>query len=489
VLIAIVLLAHFVPPERSAPSPDDLSTALQIRSNGLAQFLRSVALAPQRPLTHVLLVLETAWTREEPWRGTLLLAGMAVLVCLVAHALFRELLRNDDLAFVATITYALLPNKLELYHTSMYAVLMVMHLMQMGAALLFLRALRLGSPVSLIAALMAYVAGCLMTETAVFLPLALAGWATALRLPRIRWVYWFAAPFLMITVLYLTALGQPPLLGGTRVIQWARIPYNVFVVAPQFFFGRFMARAVLYGVTQFRYMETPWLAVALCLDALALVAAWRWISRTPLPVPSTRLLYASAAATALLLIPNMLYFIEDRHVALADLGFALLLLPLAGLGRRVPAAAAMALTSLLAVAQGNAWNHVVACRINDALQRAVDERSSEVASARVVVFDLASFMNRIPYTWGERGHNPLATYYGAQVFAPWGLSSVVGLAGGRGRVIASPVPVVRRGDSWEFAGWGSSGTLQHAPVAGTLVIGYRDVYPCGFDAGKRKACP
>jgi hypothetical protein len=488
-LIAIVLAAHFVPPERSAVSPDSLATLQQVRELGLGELLRSVATAPNRPLLHALFALHATWTWDAPWRGVLLLAGMAMAVSLLAHALFRELLRNEDLAFTAAVTYALLPNKLELFHTGMYAVSMVMHVTLIGAALLFLRALRRGSRVELIASLLAYAAGCFITEGGVFLPLALLGWATALRLPRIRWLGWFAVPLLIVLATYLAAVYQAPAIGGQRTIQWARIPYNAFVAAPQFFAGRFMARAVLYGLTQFWRMETPWIALALCLDAALFVAAYKWISRTRMPVSSRPLLYASAAATVVLLIPNILYFVEDRHLALPDLGFAIVLLPVIAILARKPAAAAAGLVLSMVVAQGNAWNHVVACRINGAMQHTLNERSGEVAAARVVLFDLASFTDRIPYTWGERAHNPLAAYYGAQVFAPWGLSAAVRLAGGRGRVVASPTPVERMGGEWEFTEWRSTPSRQRAPADATLVIGYADVYRCGFSDGKRGPCP
>lgn len=487
-LIAVVLIAHFLPPERSAPSPDDVSTAHQLQRDGLGQRLE-LALTGRRPLLHSLSFLHTAWTWDHSERALALLVAAAILAALASYALFHELVQDDDLAFLAAVTYAVLPNKLELYHTGMYALLLAMQTVQMLAGLQFLRALRRGSRLALVTSLFAYCVGCLMSEVGLLLPVAAGAWAVALRRPRLSWACWFAVPGALFASLYLATADQVPAMGGVRTVQWERIPHNVAVAAPGFFFGRHIARAVIYGLIQLPHMEPAGLALALLLDTVLVFLAWRWLSRTRLPRVTPRMMWASAVALVAFLVPNILYVIEDRHTALADLGFAVLLLPIvAAIGRHVALPPA-AFAALLIVAQGNGWNHVVACRINRAVLETVRERHSDVAAARAVIFDLASFTARIPYTWGDRQNNPLATYYGAQVFAPWGLSAMVRLAGGRGTVIASQQAVTRVEAGWEYVAWTKTPTRLVAPEEGTLVIDHTAVYGCGYERGNRRPCP
>ena len=485
----IVLAAHFLPPERIAPAPDDVSAAVQLRERGAAALLKAVLAAPQRPLGHALFVLRTAWTWGEPWRAMALLAGSAILATLAAYRLFRALLGNDELAYVAAILYVLLPNKVEQFHTGMHAGAHLMQALQTGAALLFVRSLRLGSRPALLGALCLFGAACLMSEGGLLLPVAVVAWAAALRLPRLRWVGWSAVPIAIVVSAYLASAGQPPVIGGLRTVRWDAIPHNV-LAAPGFFIGRPAVQAAVSGLVQFPQMEAPWLALALLVNAALVCLATWWLSRTELPPVMSRMLWASAVALVALFVPYTLGVLEGRHTALPDLGFAVLLLPVVAYLRRPVAFLGAAFAILLVSAQGNGWSHVVACRINRAVAEAVQERRADVVAARVVIFDLASFAERIPstVTLRARAQNPLSTYYGAQVFAPWGLTATVRLAGGLGAVIASQAPVRRVEDGWEYVEWAKNPRRQLAPEEGTLVIDYATVYRCGHASGNRARC-
>src|SRR5687768_490178 len=90
-LAALVVVAHFVPPERSAPAPDEMSIMSAVHENGVGPVLNAAVGVKQRPLGHSLFVVRTAWAWNQPWLGVALLLASALLATFAAYALFDEL--------------------------------------------------------------------------------------------------------------------------------------------------------------------------------------------------------------------------------------------------------------------------------------------------------------------------------------------------------------------------------------------------------------
>ena len=93
----------------------------------------------------------------------------------------------------------------------------------------------------------------------------------------------------------------------------------------------------------------------------------------------------------------------------------------------------------LIVCQGNAWNQVVAGRINRAIYTALVEHKAQILRSDCVLIDQYSFAKRIPYTWVSDPHNQLDTYWGVAGLLGRGFPFLVHLALGEQK----PVHIVR----------------------------------------------
>ena len=81
----------------------------------------------------------------------------------------------------------------------------------------------------------------------------------------------------------------------------------------------------------------------------------------------------------------------------------------------------------LIVCQGNAWSQVVSLRINHSFIETLKSNEKEINNYKFLVIDTDSFSENIKHTLFPRYYNKLNTYYGAQTFEDWGLSSMIKL--------------------------------------------------------------
>jgi hypothetical protein len=231
------------------------------------------------------------------------------------------------------------------------------------------------------------------------------------------------------------------------------------------------------------------------LDALILKWIWSVAGKeTALQVPRGAL-PAAFVLGLFFLVPIFLaqgVGIAGRHLLLPSIPICIWVIATLGrLKRRRQAAVALAALGL-AVAQGTAWTHVVAARINDAVYRTVKEQQPALSKADRLVVDLASFRERIAYSWVPRDFDYVNTYFGAQALEELGVESMVWLATGRAHPpvhFAVSRPVFEN-DRLTFSEGRMTGarefnqTPASVPLAGTVVLDFRLVFGDRFNSGQ-----
>lgn len=490
-LLGVNVLAHFLPFERAALAPDDFAILASVRGLPLGELVARALRNPDRPLNWLVLFLQERLTGLNAVLGLWLVFVSSSVLVLSVYGLLRVLLRDRGLAILGATGYLLLPNKLELFHTPIAVNMNLAFALYVWSFIGFIRFCEQGRRGWLVGSLLAYLLAIAWYEVGFFLPAVCWVYAALRDRPKRTAVWWYAVPAGLYLAFRLTgAFGLYDEANGIRQISGlGRIAHNIFVMTPNHYVGRYMARAMLYGLYRFSTLEAPWLLVLAVADVAVLWVGLRWLRSRELPALPGRDGWLAAAILGLLLVPNMLFIVEGRHTALASIGFILGLLLLRGTLRRYAAGVTAAVLALwLVVSQGTAWNQVVACRINRALLDTLQEHREDLRRADRVLIDMRSFADAIPYTWGERQGNMLDSYYGAQAFAPWGLTSMVRLT----TDTATPVYIARSRPQavdaqlhFEVQVDGPRQRPEVIPVQGTLIIDYEQVYGGAFRDGNR----
>jgi hypothetical protein len=490
-LLVLNTAAHFLPPERASVGPDDYSYLVRFGSSPVREILHVLSTERQRPLQLLALGLQARLVGGGPLGAFLLPYLSSTFLVLSAFALLRALMQDDAAAFVGAALFNLLPQTVEVYHTAMYFNVNAALSLWLLCAAAFFRFLVGESVRYLFLAVLLYAVALFWYEVGFFLPLAFFAWGWRLGRERRVHALWFAP----IAVLYFVYghtswLGVAPGAYGHSV-GWDPKPILLLL---SFAIGPHLARNVLYGAFNFPRIESGWLALLLALDALLIYAFWRWRRTQDLrPAPHAALLGVVLAAAFLLPFTVQAHGgIAGRHLVLPSLG--LVLPAVQRVSRTRHARVLMTFVGALAliVAQGNAWAQVVACRINAAVYRALQERATDVRASPHVVIDLESFTRRIPFTWVRADFDQLNSYYGAQAFEDWGLLMMTRLAAGDpGKSVHLAVSSPRRaGESLQFLEGRNTGSRSFEarpisiPAEGVVRIGFDEAFGREFRDGR-----
>jgi hypothetical protein len=485
-LCAVHLLAHFVPFERASGAPDDYVAQWRLASTPAASLVRACVTDPARPvMLSVHYGLSAMVDPASP--GALgLLVVASFLPVLLLYLLVRQLCDDAAAALLVALLYALLPNKLELYHTFIYVHVNLVYALYLGALLAFVVSAHPGRRRVLYVGLALYTIAIFWYEPGLLLPIVLAGIARYQRRPARDWAV-FVAPLLFYAAFRLTgAFGWHDsgivVLDSPRQVNLLVVLHNAFVSVPNHYLGRYLLRAAAYGLYAFATMPKGLVFCFAVADATAVIVFARRLRSQAAPRIDRGVAGLGLLMFVVFLVPNVLYIVEGRHTALASAGVAILVIAgMARLTRWWRPLLLVVLAGGLLVSQGTAWHEVLACRLNAAVFYALQESRGDVQRSARVLVDTRSFADRIPYTWSDTRENVLDAYYGVQAFAPWGLRAMVDLAAGR----TVPVHIARsrpmpEGTDWVFEAKSLyAGARQAVPREGTWVIDFDRVYPPG----------
>jgi len=493
VLTLTNILAHFLPFERAALAPDEYAHLLLVQGKSLRELVTLALSNADRPLNYLFVFFQERIVGLNPTLGLLLVVLSSACLTIVVYCLLGELLQEKFTALLGALIYLLLPNKLDMYHTPIYVNMNVAFTLYVLSLLCFIRYRRSGQPVTLLASLLTYTMAIFWYEVGFFLPLVLGAYAVLYDKRGLRTALYFLIPSVVYVLFRLTGafgLSSASSATATHHISVANIPHNVLWMIPNHYVGRYVIRAILYGMYKFPSIEVPWLFVVLGLNALIVPVFVWWTKRHQLVPIKPRLIVFAGTMFVTFLIPNTFYLVESRHTTLSSIGFVLLglaALRLTGGGWRTCATAVCVLSLL--VSQGTAWNQVIACRLNQAVFETLKGERDRILQSERVLVDVRSFTDRIPYTWGERQGNMLDCYYGMQAFAPWGLSAMVRLAVDERK--ATYIGRSRPEDLHDQLRFqvqidGHVHRPETIPKAGTFILDYERVYGNVFRNGKRE---
>lgn len=502
-LIIINIISHFMPFERAALAPDDYVALVQTQDINLAN-LTSLALKhPDRPLNHIVLMVQSKLVGNNPKIGLLLVVFSSTFVLLAVFILLKELLSDQTTAFLGTVLFCLLPYKLETYHTPIYFNINTVIAVYIVSVILFIYFTKTKKKTLLVTSIAAYTVGIFWYEVGFFLPLLLLVYAQLFARDKRKYVLYTSIPLLIYTSYRLTGgFGWGDASSVTQSLNPARIiamlPVNLMDLLHSYM-GRYMARNILYGAYEFVALERTWLILVIFVDVILLAVVAFWLKGRKVGAVSDPLRILAGVVFGCSLIPillNDMGGVGGRHLVLPSIGVSIFAISLLERTRRHWRVVSLVLMAVgMVVSQGNAWAQVVACRINAAVYETIQAKRAELMQADRIIIDTKSFADKIPFTWVQRDFNVLKTYYGAQAFEDWGLKSMITLAtGGTGKpvYIATGSPRVIGQGLLEFAvseyrGYLSvSKIVEVVPQERTAIINFQSVFGEEFNNGIRK---
>jgi hypothetical protein len=494
----VLIVSHFLPPERAAISPDDFAYLSKVRLIGSFDFLSYFEKYADRPIQEITDDLRSKYADDNPKTGFALVFFSSLLVQVLVFVLLKTLLGDSFLAFAGSLIYCLLPNKLETYHTPIISNISMVTAVYILSLLFFIRFTRDNAYIYLAASLVLYIVGLFWYESGFFMPVAMAAYCY---LYEKKNGMKYISGFVIFSVFYATyrltgIFGLVPTDNIPRHIRLSVIPLNILDMFHSYA-GRYMIRSVLYGFYNYVFIEQPWLIVI----SIANIVLWAFLAslfkKNEMTKIDGRSLVFALVLLTLFLVPNLLNDsggISGRALLLPSIGVAIVSVWLLGktgnLWRRV---LMVFIIAAMIISQGNAWAQVVACRLNAAVYETMKEKKAEIVKADNVVIDTRSFADSIPFTWINRDFNVLNIYYGAQAFEVRGLSSMIRLVTGDYKkqiYTATERPslsggILRVVVSRQTGYRSVAKEAVDLPAAGAFVIDYRMVFGDNFNNGKR----
>jgi hypothetical protein len=309
-------------------------------------------------------------------------------------------------------------------------------------------------------------------------------------------------PFLFVVFFYSVyritgGFGATEWLAG-RQVSISTIPQGIVDVFHHFF-GRYFVRNIIYGLYKFPDISTPWLAIISFLNIISAFAIYRIFQAKESLDLSRKQIVFFLVLFFVSIIPNVLVgAVGGRNVIIASIPFVVFIyLILNLLSKKItPYAYTLLFVFSLVICQGNAWNQVMASRINGSVYEYLKERRQDMLTSDIIIIDTNSFAENIDYTMVKREFNTLNTYYGAQAFESWGLTSMVHLVLGDLKddkeiiiSVESPklsengnlIVVTGEVDSYRSVKKTSKEINPESP----FFVNFNKVFPQGFNKGKR----
>ncbi len=496
VVILLNLVAHFLPFERSAFAPDDYAFLWHAKNLSVKDIVIEAPRYTNRPLLYLFGFIQEKFVALNWKLGLVLVFLSSTLFTIVVFLIMLELLGDTFLALFGAIFYLLLPNKLDLYHTLIYVNMTAAYIAYSSSFILFIYFAKSKRRIFLFFSMLCYTIAIFWYEMGFFLPLVLFVYALLYERKIAKTASYFLAPAICYIIFRMTgAFGfvDAQAVIGVRDINVLNILHNIFIMLPNHYLGRYVIRAIAYGIYKFPSIELPWLLGLISIDVIVVFVFIKWLKDKQMSKIEWKTVFLAGIMFVFFLTPNFMYMIESRHTALSSIGFTILCLALLRLfkanWKRVSVAA---LLLFLIVSQGASWIQVVACRINNAVFEYLTEHKTDILRSERVVIDQRSFADNIPYTWGEKQGNMLDCYWGMQAFAPWGLSTMVPLAVGEDKIVyiskSRPKQISDKLEL-EIQVDGPYTETEAIPKKGTLIIDYEKVYEAGFKDGNRVRIP
>ncbi len=498
-LLAINLVAHFLPFERASLGNDDY--AISVKAIGLttSDIFRLSIRQPDRPLAFILLMNQEKFLRDNPSFGIVFILLFTSIVLIVLFFLLKALFNDLFLAALGSIVFCLLPNKLEIYHIPVYLPNSAAHLFYIISFIFMINYARGKRSIFFFISILSYSAGLFFYETGFFLPLVYMGYFYITKDRVLKKSFYFLLPAALYVLFKTTGVFgfADPSAVHFHKPALAMLPTNVLDLFHHYL-GRYMARNIIYGLYNFFAIKPLWLFIVFDTALLVLISVM--MRSRQVKAVNGRLLIISALSFVFLSAPILLNSfggVGGRHLELPLIGVVIFMIWLLEKIKKFRNALYLFFIAVtLVVCQGNTWTQVIACRLNGAVYEVMKENKDKLIKADNIVIDTKSFADRIPYTWVKQDFNVLNTYYGAQAFEDWGLASMTRLttdqpdkavyiaAAGSPRITPDKMLEfeVLKHDAYRSAGKDK----KIIPLKGAFIIDFKRVYGGDFNNGIRR---
>lgn len=501
VLIAITFIAHYLSFESVCFSPDTYCNYVSYDGLNVSQLLELVKQHSDRPLGCLVYYPYAKIVGIQPKIGMIVTICLNLIMILSAFYLLYLLMKDIHVAFVCCVIYILLPNKFSMFNNTICAFTNIYYILIAACIIMYLAYVKSGNKTWLYSSLCTYAILAFSYEATYMIPFVILALAIINGYSK-KPIMLFLIPAILYPIYRLTyGFGISEGIGVTQRPIVLSSCFDNFISIFQFYLGKGMAKPILYGIRGFFHM--PGYLIVICLIG-TIISLFLLLRVLPDKIydhyvdRKTALLTGSAFF--LFFAPNLLGTVSGRHTTAASIGLSIIIYyaVLRRLGKAYKPILVIACVGCIIVAQGMAWNHVVASRINGSVFEYMKENRLNLEKAKLVVFDSRSFANNIDYTWINRERNVLNTYFGAQAFAPWGIRSMVRIVTeDKGKIVdvLSKVPeeygkdslryLYVHGEKDEDGVWGTVSSWKTVPRDGAFLINYDTVYANGYKNGKR----
>ena len=457
-LIIINIIAHFLPLERASFSSDEYVYLARYKNINTIHILIQMFKFNDRPLQFVFETLQVKLLEHNINLGFILLVLSNSLVLLAIFILFIQVFDDNFTAFIASVIFSLLPNTLQIYQHIIFLPINIAFIAYTLSLITFIFFTKKQKYLYLFLSLCGYFVGNFLYEVGFFLPLLYATFCYFYKKEFIKYAFYFVIPTAIYAIYRLTgAFG----LSDSQIaykVDLSGFPKLAFFDLFHSYFGRYMARSIIYGFYKFISIEHSWLIAIICFDVLILLIVFFLIKRGSLSKTNIRLCIFGVVLFLSFLLPfflNKERGIAGRYLTMPNLGVAIIIIFfLQKFYNKWRIILISFICVTLIVCQGNAWCQVIACRIHAAIFQTFKELKDELNGAENIIIDVRSLINNIPNTLIKGDYNEFNSYYGYHVYHSEGLKSMIELVVGKNNknfYIAIESPRLTKEGLFEFS--------------------------------------
>ena len=505
-LVLLLMGAHFIPLERPGFAADDYANYGRFITEGWSVCVYDGLRAPERPLSHVFWV-GLHWVVKLRQTASLPIIILSTVAVVLSVYWITRYYIGSEWAFFATAIYILLPNLNDIYSSLVTSVATLFFAPYLFSYILFLKYSQKANGSLIVLSLILYLIGLLTYEVGAFLPLVMLLHSLLFKKPNRRIVLWYILPAVIGLLWRFTgALGFAVDSAWVHTPELDFVTRNILKLVNELV-GWSQIRNIIYGITAFVRMPVSYGLTYVIFDALflciVLKAILAGLTRGRRCVSE---LWLSVGIMTIIFGPFLFHGISSRHTVFISIGVVLAAIHfIKSLSERnIRITLALLIFLGLIVSQGNAWNQVMASRIQNDMFQYFKNNHIHMSNKNRIVIDTFSFSKNVPnnvsvvweidkflekYRLSES--LPLGQYYGARLFQSWGLraipTKIFGLS--NVQVILTTSEIKKQGDQLWMRRWGSERIDKKdyfsIPVDGTVIVDFDKVYPNGWPADRR----
>ncbi len=419
------IIFHFIPFERSIISPDTFSF-FSNEKLGILNFLYN----PDRPIEFIIHELEYYFLNYNFNYHFYYLIFSTIFLNVIIYFFFENFFKKDQ-SLLLSLLFSILPFKIEIYHSSIYAWINIIESIYILSILLFIKYTKNKVNLFYIISIFLFFISVLGRESGIFLPIALFIFIILFIKPiNIFSSFILIIPYISI-ILFSFILR---ITGGFfhtdnmgRNIDIQNIPsgfYDIFNI----FLGRYLFKNIIYGLYQFINIPYFLILIFLLINILIIILfSFKYLKLNSLKIDFNKKIFMFFLSIFILsLIPNLIAgSIGGRNTIIASLFISLVFLYLIKYLNKYISIIIIFITII--INQGNAYTHVLSLRLASSVYSYLDANQKILNNYDNIVIDTNDFSKNIEFTLVTNKYNVLNTYYGAQTFEDWGLDAMVNL--------------------------------------------------------------